>query len=79
MTERISNAAGALLAWEMHFRLRFWRGEREHLIRGVSHLKFDDHGKVAYHRDYWDAAEELYEKVPLLGCIMRRLKNAMAA
>jgi hypothetical protein len=26
------------------------------------------------HRDYWDAAEELYEKLPVLGSVMRWLK-----
>jgi steroid delta-isomerase len=30
---------------------------------------------VAYHRDYWDSAEELYEKVPLLGAFMCWLKR----
>jgi hypothetical protein len=28
------------------------------------------------HRDYWDAAEELYEKLPVLGGLMRFLKRA---
>jgi hypothetical protein len=27
------------------------------------------------HRDYWDAAEELYEKLPVLGGLMRWLKT----
>ncbi|NBU45056.1 MAG: nuclear transport factor 2 family protein, partial [Betaproteobacteria bacterium] len=27
------------------------------------------------HRDYWDAAEELYEKFPLVGHMMRWLKR----
>jgi steroid Delta-isomerase len=27
------------------------------------------------HRDYWDAAEELYEKLPILGGLMRWLKR----
>jgi hypothetical protein len=33
---------------------------------------------VAYHRDYWDAAEELYEKLPVLGGLMRFLKRRAA-
>jgi hypothetical protein len=33
---------------------------------------------VAVHRDYWDAAEELYEKLPLLGSLMRFLKRQAA-
>jgi len=31
--------------------------------------------RVAVHRDYWDAAEELYEKLPVLGSLMRWLKR----
>ncbi|WP_413888997.1 hypothetical protein [Candidatus Aalborgicola defluviihabitans] len=32
-------------------------------------------GRILDHRDYWDAAEELYEKLPLLGGLMRWLKR----
>jgi steroid delta-isomerase len=31
------------------------------------------------HRDYWDAAEELYEKLPLVGALMRWLKRPHAS
>jgi steroid delta-isomerase len=31
------------------------------------------------HRDYWDAAEELYEKIPVLGSILRWLKSKLKA
>jgi len=41
----------------------------------VTLLKFDAAGKVNYHRDYWDAAEELYEKLPLIGPLMRGLRR----
>ena len=44
-------------------------------IHGASHLRFDAHGQVALHRDYWDAAEELYEKLPGIGLLMRWLKR----
>jgi steroid delta-isomerase len=67
--------------WELHFRLRLWgrgRGAVQ-LMRGVSHLKFDSVGKVIWHRDYWDTAEELYAKLPVLGCLMRGLKKRLAS
>jgi hypothetical protein len=38
-------------------------------------LEFNEQGLVSVHRDYWDAAEELYEKLPLLGALMRWLKR----
>jgi len=62
------------LSWDFRFRMkRFDRGEQT--IRGGSHLHFADDGLVVSHRDYWDAAEELYEKLPLLGSLMRWLKR----
>ena len=33
---------------------------------------------VNYHRDYWDAAEELYMNLPLLGGLLRYLRSAFA-
>jgi hypothetical protein len=30
---------------------------------------------VIFHRDYWDAAEELYEKLPVIGFVMKQLKK----
>ena len=47
-------------------------------MRGGSHLRFDAQGRIALHRDYWDAAEELYEKLPVLGALMRWLKRQRA-
>jgi hypothetical protein len=32
-----------------------------------------------YHRDYWDVAEELYEKVPVLGGLLRTIKRRLRA
>lgn len=36
-------------------------------------------GRIVLHRDYWDAAEELYAKLPVLGGLMRYLKRKLAA
>jgi hypothetical protein len=47
----------------------------EQVIRGGSHLTLDPDGRISDHRDYWDAAEELYEKLPGLGALMRWLKR----
>ena len=45
------------------------------MILGASQLVFDAQGRVVLHRDYWDAAEELYEKLPVVGSLMRWLKR----
>jgi len=35
----------------------------------------DDQSRISLQRDYWDAAEELYEKLPWVGSLMRWLKK----
>lgn len=59
------------LGWDFH--------AGDFVIRGASHLRFDAAGLVTSHRDYWDAAEELYEKLPVLGALMRLLKRKLRA
>ena len=42
-----------------------------------AYLKLAPDGRVRWHRDYWDAAGELYEKLPVIGAVMRWLKHRM--
>lgn len=67
----------AFLTWDFVFRRR--PGGAQWRIHGSSHLRFGPDGKVIYHRDYWDAAEELWERLPLLGAVLRRLKRRLRA
>jgi steroid Delta-isomerase len=66
------------VTWDFRFRMRRFSSD-EQVIRGASHLRFDADGRVAFHRDYWDAAEELYEKLPVLGGLMRFLRRRAAS
>ncbi len=71
---RVVQGSEAFLIWEFRFSMkRFVRGPQ--VIRGASYIQFNDDGMVSMHRDYWDAAEELYEKLPVLGALMRWLKR----
>jgi steroid Delta-isomerase len=63
------------LAWRMMFE----RGGRPETIRGCTHLEFDDELRVLRHRDYWDTAEELYEKIGVLRPLMRWLRRRLSA
>lgn len=76
--ERVVQGSQAFLTWDFVFRLR-GRGGEEIRVRGATHLRLAADGRVAEHRDYWDAAEELYEKLPLLGALMRWLKRRVNA
>ena len=63
----------AFIVWDFSFRIKGTR--TRHSIHGSSHLRFGDDSKVEYHRDYWGAAGELYEKIPVLGSLMCLLKH----
>ena len=79
VVDQVADAGGAMLIWEFYFRVRLWGKGEAQVMRGVSHLRFDAEGKVCYHRDYWDAAEELYMKLPLLGAVLRCLRKRLSA
>jgi hypothetical protein len=75
ITGQLVDGAQAFLTWEFRFRFKRFDTQTLQVVRGGSHLLFNDQGLVTLHRDYWDAAEELYEKLPLLGGVMRWLKK----
>ena len=75
VTQRVVDGGQVFLAWEFRFRFRRFDTQREQVILGGSHLRLADDGRIADHRDYWDAAEELYEKLPVVGGLMRWLKR----
>ena len=75
VTTRVLQGSQAFLTWDFRFRMKRF-SKQEQCIRGATHIVFDAAGAVELHRDYWDAAEELYEKLPLLGSLMRWLKRS---
>ena len=75
VTQHICQGEQCFLTWEFRFQFRNYQIGTEQVILGASHLVFDALGLVVLHRDYRDAAEELYEKLPLVGGLMRWLKR----
>ncbi len=75
ISTRIVDGDQAMLGWDFHLRLR----GRDIVVRGVSHLRFDAGGRVTMHCDYWDAAGELYARLPLVGALMRLLRRRLSA
>jgi steroid Delta-isomerase len=74
----VAQDAQAFVTWDFRFRMKRFN-PADQVIRGASHLRFDAAGKVVFHRDYWDAAEELYAKLPVLGGLMRFLRRRAAS
>lgn len=83
VTERIVQGSQCFLVWDFVFRFKTMDTQTQQCIRGGSHLQFvagdDGAWRIKLHRDYWDAAEELYEKLPMVGGLMRWLKKRVNA
>ncbi len=75
VTSQMEQGQQCFLTWEFHFRFKRFRRGAQQTIRGATHLVFGEDGLVALHHDYWDAAQELYEKLPMLGALMRWLRR----
>ena len=75
ITSRIVEDNTCFLVWDFKFYMKKYDKTKEQTIRGGSHLILNAEGKIVSHRDYWDAAEELYEKLPVVGALMRWLKK----
>jgi hypothetical protein len=43
---------------------------------GVTQFRFDADGRVLIHKDFWDAGTALWEQLPGLGGIVRRVRGA---
>jgi steroid Delta-isomerase len=78
IVEVIAQDGRALLVWDFDFRIKSLQPSRKRRIHGVSHIRFAPDGRVAYHRDYWDAAGELYAGLPWVGRLMRFLARRMS-
>ncbi|KAA3654956.1 MAG: nuclear transport factor 2 family protein [Proteobacteria bacterium] len=75
VTERFVRRTQAVLIWTLHCRL----AGQGVAITGASHVRFDAGGRVVEHRDFWDAASEVYEKLPWVGALMRCARRRLSA
>ena len=62
----------------LHWIFTFQMKGRKREFEGTSIVTFDDQGRAISHIDYWDAAEHVYEHVPILGKVIRHAKSKLA-
>lgn len=63
------------IRWRMDIRLKkFRRGQTLQSV-GMTHLRFNDDGRIILHHDYWDASAGFFEHVPALGSIIRWIRG----
>lgn len=64
----------AAVYWDMTFRHKSLNGKQDITVLGHSHLKEKD-GLVIFHRDYLDVGSMIYEHVPVLGALVKTIKQ----
>lgn len=74
ITSKLVDSAEAFMTWQFLFTLY----DKAYKIEGGTHFQLDEHGLIVLHRDYWDAAQELYEKIPVLGAVLRLLRKKLS-
>ena len=67
----------AAIRWDLSGNLRAF-GNKFWQVRGYSELDFSPDERVSRHFDYWDAARELYEELPLIGLACRYVRRRLA-
>ena len=82
VTQQVLQGSHAFVTWDFLFSIRKRPPQEVYTIRGATHFVLRqeaDGWRICVHRDYWDAAEELYEKLPVVGRVMRWLKQRVNA
>lgn len=59
--------------WVMTLVLKRSKDERIQIV-GMSHVRFDERGKIIFHQDYWDTGI-IYEEAPFLGRLITWIRN----
>ena len=74
VTRVIASESDIFMRWDFHFLM----GQKPGHIHGSTHFELNSAGLITLHRDYWDAAQELYEKIPALGSLLRFIRRKLA-
>ena len=66
-----------LVRWSMMIRFKRLRRGVDTWTVGMSHLRFDAQGRVVYQQDYWNAADGIFQHIPLLGAAINAIKRRL--
>ena len=74
ITKTLTQDQTCVMIWTFLFSLRV----QEYSIEGCTHFELNAQGLIVLHQDYWDAAQQVYEKIPLLGTALRILRRKLS-
>lgn len=74
VTEAVEQGDRLCVVWIFRF---FWR-DKPVAFEGTTWFVLDAEGLITSHRDYWDVAHCVYERIPLIGTVLRMLRKRMS-
>jgi len=63
--------------WRMEFSSSALGREIKSESIGMTHLRFDENGKIVLHQDFWDSAAGLYRHLPVVGYALKKIDQNM--
>ena len=63
-----------LIRWELSSLLN----GKPYTITGMSEVSFEADGRVSSHIDHWDAAQQFYERLPIIGWLLKTIRARLA-
>ena len=78
MHQKLVSGNDIFLVWSMEARFTPIRREMISDSLGVTHLRFDEDGKVILHQDFWDSTEGFFRHIPVLGSVVNSVKRRVA-
>lgn len=78
ITKVIHQENEAAIYWQMHFVHKKLNRGKQVLVTGHSQLSAQQ-GKIIFHRDYLDLGQMLYEQLPVIGSLVKLIKQRAVA
>jgi ketosteroid isomerase-like protein len=66
-----------VVTWQMVFTSSRMNKGKPIAVDGITILKIAD-DRVVYHRDYYDLGQMVYENIPFIGRIIKKIKKALS-
>lgn len=76
LTNNVPDGHRYSLEWVMQLKHKKISNNQEIELNGASFIEFEN-DKVCYHRDYYDLGSLVYERIPILGSVVKKVRHAL--
>lgn len=77
--QTLVSEADVYLIWSMQAEFTPVRQTKVSDTIGITHLRFNDAGRVVLHQDFWDTGLGFYQHIPVLGRVVKTINRRFAA